>query len=66
MLTASLLVGLILATDGWILTLPAGLHRGSAFGNATLKPLFRSKTRGRYLDVLSDDRREHNETRIQD
>ncbi len=37
---------------------PAYLHRGVRFGTGTVRPLFRSKTRGRYLEVLSDDRRE--------
>ena len=33
------------------------LHVGKHFGNARLVPLLRSATRGRYLDVLTDDRR---------
>lgn len=33
------------------------LHVGSKFGRATLKPLLRAPTQGKYLEVLDDDRR---------
>ena len=33
------------------------VHRGSRFGNADLKSLHRSKTAGRYLEFLAQDRR---------
>lgn len=33
------------------------LHVGSKFGRGTLKPLLRAPTRGKYLEVLDDDRR---------
>jgi prevent-host-death family protein len=33
------------------------VHVGSRFGKPEIKPLFRGKTRGRYLEVLDDDRR---------
>lgn len=39
---------------------PANLehvHVGAASGRAGLKPLLRAPTRGRYLDVLAEDRR---------
>jgi prevent-host-death family protein len=39
---------------------PAGtehLHRGRRFGKARLRSLFRGKTRGKYLEVLAEDRR---------
>lgn len=33
------------------------LHVGSRFGRATLQPVLRGKTGGRYLRVLEEDRR---------
>lgn len=33
------------------------LHQGSRFGKASLKPAVRKKTAGRYLQILSEDRR---------
>ncbi|MHC4548071.1 MAG: type II toxin-antitoxin system Phd/YefM family antitoxin [Planctomycetota bacterium] len=35
----------------------AHLHVGSRLGKGKLKPLLRSRTKGRYLDVIADDRR---------
>jgi prevent-host-death family protein len=39
--------------------LPAGvgLHVGPRFGRGKLEPVLKSATRGRYLDVIADDRR---------
>jgi prevent-host-death family protein len=34
-----------------------GIHVGARFGNARIKPLLKNATRGKYLDVLADDRR---------
>lgn len=33
------------------------LHIGSRFGDGAILPLLQGATRGRYLDVISDDRR---------
>lgn len=33
------------------------VHRGRRFGKAALRPLLKKGTGGRYLDVLTDDRR---------
>ena len=33
------------------------LHVGPKFGRGTLKPVLRAPTRGKYLEVLDDDRR---------
>jgi prevent-host-death family protein len=33
------------------------VHTGTRFGDAKLKPLLKRATRGRYLEVLADDRR---------
>lgn len=33
------------------------LHMGSRFGDGTIRPLLRGRTKGRYLDVIADDRR---------
>jgi prevent-host-death family protein len=33
-----------------------GLHVGPRFGKARLAPLLAGRTRGRYLDVIADDR----------
>lgn len=33
------------------------LHVGSLFGDGTITPLLRGRTKGRYLDVIADDRR---------
>lgn len=33
------------------------LHTGSRFGQSSIQPLLRGPTRGRYLDVIADDRR---------
>jgi antitoxin (DNA-binding transcriptional repressor) of toxin-antitoxin stability system len=33
------------------------LHVGSRYGDGTITPLLRGPTKGRYLDVLADDRR---------
>ena len=33
------------------------LHRGSLFGKGRLKPAVRRKTAGRYLQLLTEDRR---------
>ncbi|MHC4135599.1 MAG: type II toxin-antitoxin system Phd/YefM family antitoxin [Planctomycetota bacterium] len=35
----------------------AHLHVGSRFGGGKLTPLLRGRTKGRYLDVVADDRR---------
>ena len=35
----------------------ASLHVGRAFGNGSIRPLLKGATRGRYLDVIADDRR---------
>jgi prevent-host-death family protein len=34
----------------------AHLHIGSAYGGGALVPLLHNRTRGRYLDVVADDR----------
>jgi prevent-host-death family protein len=34
-----------------------GLHVGARFGKGRLVPLLKGKTRGRYLEVIADDRR---------
>ncbi|MBI4603775.1 MAG: type II toxin-antitoxin system prevent-host-death family antitoxin [Planctomycetes bacterium] len=39
------------------------VHVGAKFGRAQIRPLFRAKTRGRYLEILDDDRREGGEGR---
>jgi len=44
-------------------TSPAYLHCGEQFGKGKLKPLFRSKTRGKYLEVLTDVRQERSDVR---
>jgi hypothetical protein len=31
-------------------------HQGARFGNASLKPAVRSKTAGRFLEILQDER----------
>ena len=33
------------------------LHTGRRFGRASIHPLLKAPTRGRYLDVIADDRR---------
>ena len=33
------------------------LHSGSQVGQGTIQPLLKGATRGRYLEVISDDRR---------
>ena len=35
----------------------AHLHVGSRFGGGSIHPLLKGATRGRYLDVITDDRR---------
>lgn len=35
----------------------ADLHTGSRFGRGSIKPLLKGPTRGRYLEVIADDRR---------
>jgi prevent-host-death family protein len=35
---------------------PQNVHRGKRFGRARLSPLLKNATRGRYLEVLADDR----------
>jgi prevent-host-death family protein len=35
----------------------AQLHVGAHFGTGKLSPLLKSATKGRYLDVIADDRR---------
>ena len=35
----------------------AHLHTGSRFGRGSIQPLLKGATRGRYLDVIADDRR---------
>ena len=35
----------------------AHLHTGSQFGHGSIQPLLKGPTRGRYLDVIADDRR---------
>jgi len=37
---------------------PACVHRGQSFGKGKLRPLFRTKTKGRYMEVLLEDRNE--------
>jgi prevent-host-death family protein len=32
------------------------LHRGKDFGNASLQPVLKGRTKGRYLEVLQEDR----------
>jgi len=39
------------------------LHLGGKFGKADLKPLLKKATRGRYLEMLAEDRRGHPEDR---
>lgn len=34
------------------------LHQGSRFGKGNLKPLLNAKTKGRYLQILAEDRDE--------
>jgi len=33
------------------------VHVGARFGRGTLSPLLKARTKGRYLDVVADDRR---------
>jgi prevent-host-death family protein len=35
----------------------AQVHIGSRFGSGALAPLLKARTKGRYLDVVADDRR---------
>mgnify|MGYP005665386483 FL=1 len=35
-----------------------GLHRGARVGKSTLKPVLSAPTRGKWRDVLEEDRRE--------
>lgn len=39
------------------------VHVGSRFGDGTITPLLRGRTKGRYLDAIADDRRGGRESR---
>ena len=40
-----------------LLPADAHVHVGARFGDGALAPLFKDRTKGRYLEVVADDRR---------